>query len=53
MGLEPSIWPLMLASLSIDLVFFEEIEKEGNGDMALSLKTTALECWHLKVEWLH
>ena len=50
-GFEPSIWSLMLASLSRGLVFFEDIENEGDGDMALN--TTALACWHLGKEWLH
>jgi len=38
-GLEPSIWPLMLASLSTGLVSFE-VFNEGKG--GISLKTPAL-----------
>lgn len=49
MGLEPSIWPLMLASLSTGLVSFEGVEEE-EGD--ISLKIPVLHCLFLKVEWL-
>lgn len=46
-GLEPSIWPFILASLSTGLIFFEEVEEEGDGAMAFEDYCTcplAFEC---------